>query len=104
MFEVVVKSMEKAKLEDGDLLLVTVSETTSTEVMMQFQNHMNGVIREVMKVNAVSEVVSCDGEVRLDVIKHHELSDIYQRLDELERKLVDADIQIDKLERAASDA
>ena len=73
------------KLEDGDILLVRVSDITPPGQLHIFTQYMKSLVHEEMKIDA--QVIVVRGEVAMGVVKKADLGDIHQRLDDIEKRL-----------------
>lgn len=77
--------LEKVQLEPGDILLLRVPGDIAHEQVARYTEHLQEAIRRKLGLKSVL-VVPCVGEADLSVVKRNELSDIYQRLDNLEKE------------------
>lgn len=97
MDSVTIERLQKLKLEDGDILHVTVSPTTQMGQAARFQQQLTDRVKHDLHVDVV--VVVLLAECTMSIVKRNELSDIYQRLDDLEeRMLPNLDTRLDALE------
>lgn len=89
--------LEKVQLEPGDILVVNISElSTPVSQVQQLKEFLEDQIRRKLGIKNVV-VVALVGKADFSVVKRNELSDIYQRLDTLEKeeRLVE---RVEKLE------
>lgn len=84
-----IEGIEGVKIEEGDFVLVTVPENTPHRMVRRFQEVMELKIRKELHVSdfSVAVVGAKPGEVSIQTTKRNELNDIYQRLDDLEKKV-----------------
>ena len=89
-------TVEKLKIEDGDLLIVTVPEGTKTANARQLRKGLETMLVH-MGVHAHVAVV---GEgMSLSLAKNTQLNDIFQMLDDLREQNEALDARVDELER-----
>lgn len=85
--EIKVDNTHVVKLEDGDILHVTVPIDTRYEQVLAFRKHLEKEVKEKVGDRCIVIVTASEpGTVEVKAIKRNELSDIYQRLDALESK------------------
>jgi hypothetical protein len=83
-----VGNVQKVKMEDGDILCVTVPPTTPANMLGSFRKHLEEDVQKRFGEKCYVLVVAAEtGAVALDIAKRNELADIYQRLDALESRL-----------------
>lgn len=81
--DVKVTSTLTVKVEDGDILFVKAPAETPYKNMREFQRSLQECVRRSIGVDALVVVDSCD--IEMSIVKRNELSDIKQRLDDLEK-------------------
>lgn len=81
-------TLEKAKLEDGDLLLIRVPEHVRVEMLRGFRKQIAAIV-ERLGVNAQVLVVA--GDVTLEVVKESQLLDVKaleERIERIEKEAI----------------
>ena len=90
--EVEILASQITKLEDGDILLVTVPINTDQKHTSFFRQYMNNLVKEKMQLDA--QVLVAAGDVKMSVLKAEKLGDIHQRLDDIEKRLPPRGLEI----------
>ncbi len=73
------------KIENGDILLVTVPVATPADVRVKYCQQLKNTIKENLGIAAV--IVVTAAEMEMSIVKRNELSDLYQRIDDLEKEI-----------------
>lgn len=91
--------IEKIKLEDGDILLMTVPKTMTPPRMRMLRQNLIDMLKNEIRVEATPVVVT--EEFKVEIVKRSELKGLYRRLDALEKEenLVE---RVEKLEKEES--
>lgn len=84
--DIQVTDTQTVKVEEGDILLVTVPTNTSDKQLMSFRKSFTKQVKDMVGSDKVVVIVVAAeaGTVSMGLVKREELDDIRQRLDDLE--------------------
>lgn len=79
-----ITDLQKVKMEDGDILLITVPPNTPSSMISRFRETTTMIFREKFgeKCHVIIAAVE-PGEMSLSIAKRNELSDMHQQIDDL---------------------
>ncbi len=85
--EIEITKTQTVKVEEGDILLVTIPPSTNTNHVSSFRKSLTEQVRKMVGSDKVIFVVAAvdHADIRMELVKESKLDDIYQRLEALEK-------------------